>query len=137
MFVANTQALLIKDNKLSKGSRLCVISSILQLESRPGKLSYSVSKAALQGLIKSCAIDLGKKGILINAVLPGVVATPMTRKHLTPEQISLVEQQSALSRLAEPKDVAKAVEFLVAPSNSSITGQFLTVDCGFIGLKNF
>jgi 3-oxoacyl-[acyl-carrier protein] reductase len=136
VFIASSLEALLHANKLQPGSRLAVVSSIWQLESRPGKLSYTISKAALQGLVKSCALDLGARGILINAVLPGVVDTPMTRSHLTADQISAITAQTALHRLAEPADIAEAVAFLVSRANRAITGQFLTVDAGFIGLKH-
>jgi 3-oxoacyl-[acyl-carrier protein] reductase len=136
LFIASSLQALIKAGKLPAGCRLVVVSSIWQLESRPGKFSYTVSKAALQGLVKSCALDLGPLGILINAVLPGVIDTPMTRTNLSPEQIQAIASQSALGRLPEPADIATAVAFLVSPENRAITGQFLTVDAGFIGLKH-
>lgn len=136
LFIAASLSALLSAGRLERGSRLCVISSIWQLESRLGKLSYTVSKAALQGLVKSCAMDLGEKGILINAVLPGVVDSPMTRRHLSPEQIGAITSQTALNRLAQPEDIAAATAFLVGPGNRFITGQFLTVDGGFIGFKH-
>ena len=136
LFIASSLQALLAAGRLKSGSRLVVVSSIWQLESRPGKFSYTVSKAALQGLVKSCALDLGPSGILINAVLPGVVDTPMTRAHLSPEQMAAITSQSALGRLPQPADIASAVAFLVSQSNRCITGQFLTVDAGFIGLKH-
>ena len=136
LFIASSLQALLAAGRLRAGSRLAVVSSIWQLESRPGKFSYTVSKAALQGLVNSCALDLGHRGILINAVLPGVVDTPMTRTHLSAEQIAAITSQSALGRLPEPADIASAVGFLVSPTNRAITGQFLTVDAGFIGLKH-
>ena len=135
-FIASSLQALLNAGKLEAGSRLAVVSSIWQLESRPGKFSYTISKAALQGLVKSCALDLGRRGILINAVLPGVVDTPMTRTHLSVEQITAITAQSALGRLPQPADVASAVAFLVSSANCAITGQFLAVDAGFIGLKH-
>lgn len=136
LFIASSLQALLTAGKLEAGSRLVIVSSIWQFESRPGKFSYTLSKAALQGLVKSCALDLGRRGILINAVLPGVVDTPMTRTHLSAEQITSITSQSALGRLPEPADIASAVAFLVGPANRAITGQFLTVDAGFIGLKH-
>jgi NAD(P)-dependent dehydrogenase (short-subunit alcohol dehydrogenase family) len=136
LFIASSLQALLAAGKLSSGCRLVVVSSIWQLESRPGKFSYTISKAALQGLVKSVALDLGPRGILINAVLPGVVDTPMTRTHLSPEQINAITAQSALGRLPQPADIAAAVGFLASPANRAITGQFLTVDAGFIGLKH-
>jgi len=109
LFIASSLQALLAAGRLRAGSRLAVVSSIWQLESRPGKFSYTVSKAALQGLVKSCALDLGPRGILINAVLPGVVDTPMTRTHLSAEQIATITAQSALARLPEPADIASAV----------------------------
>lgn len=136
LFIASSLQALLAASRLRAGSRLAVVSSIWQLESRPGKFSYTVSKAALQGLVKSCALDLGPRGILINAVLPGVVDTPMTRSNLSDEQIAAITYQSALGRLPEPADIASAVGFLVSPANRAITGQFLTVDAGFTGHKH-
>ncbi|MFM7547446.1 MAG: SDR family NAD(P)-dependent oxidoreductase [Cyanobacteriota bacterium] len=135
LFIASSLQALLAAGRLRKGCRLVVVSSIWQLESRPGKFSYTVSKAAPQGLVKSCALDLGPRGIVINAVLPGVVDTPMTRAHLSTEQIAAITAQSALGRLPQPTDIAAAVGFLASPANRAITGQFLTVDAGFIGLK--
>ena len=136
IFIAASLQALLAAGRLREGCRLVVVSSIWQLESRPGKFSYSVSKAALQGLVKSCALDLGPRGIVINAVLPGVVDTPMTRAHLSSQQIDDITAQSALRRLPQPADIAAAVSFLASPANRAITGQFLTVDGGFIGFKH-
>lgn len=135
-FIASSIQALMVGGRLREGCRLVVVSSIWQLECRPGKFSYTISKAALQGLVKSCALDLGQHGIVINAVLPGVVDTPMTRAHVSAERIAAISAQSALGRLPKPTDIASAVGFLASSANRAITGQFLTVDAGFIGLKH-
>ena len=135
-FIASCISELVNLNKISNGARLLVVSSIWQIESRKNKFSYTVSKSALQGLIKSSAIDLGEDNILINAVLPGVIDSPMTRKHLSSEQIHAVKNQTALNRLPKPEDIANTVSFLVSNQNKSITGQSFVVDGGFIGSKN-
>ena len=122
--------------KIKNGARLLIVSSIWQIESRKNKFSYTVSKSALQGLIKSSAIDLGEKNIIINAVLPGVIDSPMTRENLSEEQIDQVKKQTALERLPKPEDIANAAYFLVSENNKSITGQSLIVDCGFISSKS-
>lgn len=136
LFIAKSISALVELNKIERGARLLVISSIWQIESRKNKFSYSVTKSALQGLIKSASIDLGELDIIINAVLPGVIDSKMTRKHLTSEQIQEVKDQTILSHLPEANDIASAVSFLVSPLNKSITGQFLTIDSGFTGTKN-
>ncbi len=135
IFIASCISKLIELKKIKKGARLLIVSSIWQLESRKNKFSYSVSKSALQGLVKSASIDLGSRSILINALLPGVIDSPMTRTHLSDEQINDVINETALSRLATAEDISSAVCFLTSSQNKAITGQFIIVDGGFLGLK--
>jgi NAD(P)-dependent dehydrogenase (short-subunit alcohol dehydrogenase family) len=114
---------------------MCVISSIWQSVARRDKLSYMMTKAALQGLVMSVAIDLAERGILINAVLPGALDTPMTHRSLTPSQISAVATATPFRRLASLEDVGHLTAFLTSPLNTSITGQFVAVDLGFANAK--
>jgi NAD(P)-dependent dehydrogenase (short-subunit alcohol dehydrogenase family) len=130
-FVARSMAQLLKTGRINNPGRFCVLSSIWQDQARTNKFSYTISKAAVGGLVRSCAGDLGSRGILINAVLPGVVDTPMTRKNLSSEQIDRITGASALGHLATPKDIATTVAFLIGPENRSITAQSLAVDAGF------
>lgn len=122
---------LLKADKLAPNARLCVISSIWQNVARQNKLSYCVTKAALQGLVQSVSVDLGPDGILINAVLPGALDTPMTRANLRPEQIERLEGMTPLGALPALEDVCNLVGFLCSPSNTGITGQFVAADKGF------
>ena len=130
-FVLESLHALLAADRLATSARLCVISSIWQTSARPNKLSYMVSKAALQGLVQSVATDLGERGILVNAVLPGALDTPMTRQNLTPEQIGRIAGMTKFGRLAALDDVAALVAFLCSAANTSITGQFVAVDLGF------
>ena len=130
-FVLESLHALLACDRLASGARLCVISSIWQTSARPSKLSYMVSKAALQGLVQSIATDLGERGILINAVLPGALDTPMTRQNLTSEQIGRIAGMTKFGRLPALNDVAALVAFFCSPANTSITGQFVAVDLGF------
>ncbi|MCC7007114.1 MAG: SDR family oxidoreductase, partial [Ottowia sp.] len=123
---------LLQQNLFSKHARLCVISSIWQNIARQNKLSYCITKAALQGLVQSLAIDLGTThGYLINAVLPGALDTPMTRANLSEAQIGRLEEMTPLGSLANLADVSNLVGFLCSASNTSITGQFIAADKGF------
>lgn len=122
---------LLRQDKLEPDARLCVISSIWQNIARQRKLSYCVSKAALQGLIQSLAIDLGSKGYLVNAVLPGALDTPMTRANLDEKQIGAIEAMTPLGKLPTLDDVCGVVSFLCSDANTGITGQFITADRGF------
>ena len=131
MFVLESLHALLASDRLASRARLCVISSVWQAASRPDKLSYMVSKAALQGVVLSAATDLADRGILVNAVLPGVIDTPMTRQNLSAEQIGRIEGMTKFNRLAALGDVAALVAFLCSSANTSITGQFVAVDLGF------
>lgn len=137
MYEANVSSILVsletllRKNILKSEARLCVISSIWQNIARQNKLSYCVTKSALQGLVQSISIDLGKRGILINAVLPGALDTPMTRKNLSAEQINKLEELTPTGSLATLEDVCGLVGFLCSRSNIGITGQFIKADRGF------
>ena len=122
---------LLKRKLLAKNARLCVISSIWQTLSRQNKLSYSVSKSALQGFVLSTALDLGRDGYLINAILPGALDTPMTRRLLKPRQIKALESATFFNHLPGLADVSSLAVYLCSEQNRSITGQFVAVDLGF------
>lgn len=126
---------LILSNYLAEGCKICVISSIWQDISRPNKLSYSVSKAALQGLINSVQIDLAPRNYLINAILPGAVDTQMTRKSLNAQQINDIESGTLFKKLSDINDIAELTYFLCSSQNTSITGQFIKVDLGYSNAK--
>jgi NAD(P)-dependent dehydrogenase (short-subunit alcohol dehydrogenase family) len=116
---------------ISGGSRLCIISSIWQEIARQNKLSYTVTKSALRGLVQSLAIDLGEENILVNAVLPGALDTPMTRANLSHSQIEKLEEETPLKTLPQFDDVCELVAFLCSPKNTGLTGQFIAADRGY------
>jgi len=122
-FVVKTMNLLLKLNKIREGARLCVISSIWETVARTNKFSYMVSKAALGGLVRSVAIDLRPKNILINSILPGPIDNEMTRKSLTTEQVARLPDFVKIS------DIIDLVHY-VCFKNNSMTGQSLVVDLG-------
>jgi hypothetical protein len=135
-FVVQTLHHLWEIGKINQGARLCIISSIWQEISRSNKFSYTVSKAAIAGLVKSAAIDFAPYGVLVNAVLPGVVDTTMTRAMLSDQQKNNVLRETPLNRLTQPEDIAFAVWSLVSPHNRAITGQSIIVDGGFSIMKS-
>lgn len=132
--ILSLQALL-NQGLVKDGARLCVISSIWQNVTRNNKFSYGITKSALQSLVLSLSADLAKNNILINAVLPGAIDTPMTRQNLTEEQISNITNQTDHGRLVNLEDIANAVWMLNSPNNTAVTGNFLTVDLGFSYVK--
>jgi 3-oxoacyl-[acyl-carrier protein] reductase len=137
VYILNSLKLLLDVGVLNKPTRFCIVSSIWQSISRQNKLSYSVTKSALQGLVLSACNDLARDGHLINAVLPGALETPMTRANLSEDQIKSFESATQFGRLAEIGDVANAVYTLCSEINTGVTGNFVTVDLGYSHVRNF
>jgi len=94
-----------------------------------GITNYAASKAALIGLTKAAAVDLGSSNINVNAVAPGFVKTELLAK-LPREILERAEHESVLGRVAEPEDVARVVAFLCSEAARHITGQTILVDGG-------
>jgi 3-oxoacyl-[acyl-carrier protein] reductase len=94
-----------------------------------GIANYTASKAALIGLTKSAAVDLGSCNINVNAVAPGFVKTELLAK-LPREVLERAEHESVLGRVAEPEDVARVIVFLCTEAARHITGQTVVVDGG-------
>ena len=134
-FVASTLATLISQNKVMSGAKMCIVSSVWQDAIRPNKLSYAVSKAALNGLLKSVALDLSERKIFVNAVLPGVIDTSMTRGVLSDEQILAVQGRTGFGRLVQPEELAEVIYFLCSESNNCISGQSIVADLGFTNVR--
>ena len=134
-FVASTLSSLLNKNKILPGAKICIVSSIWQDAIRPNKLSYSVSKSALSGLVKSVALDLSSQEIFVNAILPGVIDTPMTRGVLTEEQVLSVGKRTSFGRLVRPEELANVIYFLCSDLNSCITGQSIVADLGFANVR--
>lgn len=135
VFILKSLNFLLNKNLLNKNAKLCVLSSIWQLISRQDKLSYGITKSAIQGLVLSLANDLAKEGYFVNAVLPGVIDTPMTHQNLSELQIDKVKQATGFNKLNTLEDVANAVHFLLSNNNAGITGQFIKVDLGFSDVR--
>lgn len=94
-----------------------------------GIANYAASKAALVGLTKSAAVDLGSSSINVNAVAPGFVKTELLAA-LPREILERAEKGSVLGRVAEPEDVARVIVFLCSEAARHITGQVIVVDGG-------
>jgi NADP-dependent 3-hydroxy acid dehydrogenase YdfG len=134
-FILNTLHYLLDNNKINNSAKMVIISSIWEQSTRPNKLSYTISKAALSGLVKNVAYDLSSKNILINNVLPGVIDKEMSRKALSDTHMNYIKNYMNFNRLITIDDVYKTVKFLVI-DNTGITGQSFKVDLGFTDFKN-
>lgn len=102
-------------------------SSMVSLYGQSAGVAYPVSKFAINGLTKSLARELGKYGIRVNAVAPGIINTDMV-KQLPKEMIEPMINAIPLKRIGEPEDIASAFVFLASDNASYITGTILSVD---------
>ena len=106
-------------------------SSIVGLNGNVGQVNYAATKAGLIGMTKTLAKELGKKGIRVNAVAPGFIATPMTSN--VPEKIlEMMKEKTPLRRLGEAMDVAYAYLYLASDEAKFINGAVLCVDGGLV-----
>ena len=137
MTILQGMSVLVKNDKIQKGSSICIVSSIWQDIARPKKLSYAVSKAALKGVVLSLATDLGPSDIRVNGVLPGPLDTPMTRSNLSDEQLNRFTTDSPLGSLPKLSQVANTILWLVSPLSDGVTGNFIRVDAGITNVRNY
>ncbi|WP_462162038.1 SDR family NAD(P)-dependent oxidoreductase [Microcystis aeruginosa] len=117
--------------KAQKWGRIVNISSIFSLVTRENRSAYSATKAGLNGLTRTAAVELAPYGILVNAVCPGYVETELTFVNNSPEQLAAITATIPLQRLAQPHEIAKLVSFLCSEENTYLTGQNLVIDGGF------
>ncbi len=122
---------------LDRPGRIVNLASTLGISAAPNRAAYTASKHGVVGITKEMALELGDRGIRVNAVAPGVVRTPMTERYFQdPVQAQVIRDIHAVGRWAEPAEVAHAILFLAEEANGFVTGAILTVDGGWtIGKK--
>lgn len=109
--------------------RIINISSVVGVLGNPGQANYVAAKAGVIGLTKASAKELASRGITVNCVAPGFIATDMTDE-LNEELRNKMLEGIPLARLGQPEEIASVVSFLVSPAASYMTGQTLHVDGG-------
>ena len=121
-------------DRMAPGSAVVGIASIeaVTVLSMSGATSsvYASTKAALRSLTETLAVELGPRGIRINAVAPGLIRTPMTARAQADERDRWIRSHTPLGRWGEPEDIADVVGFLASPAARFMTGTTLVVDGG-------
>jgi 3-oxoacyl-[acyl-carrier protein] reductase len=133
----NTLSFLYITQELSKyfiddKTKILAISSIYGSISRVGRLEYNASKSALNGMIKSLALELAPKGIVVNSIAPGFIETSLTFKNNSTETVEQIISNIPLGRLGQPTEIAWYVKLLCSSQNTYLTGQNIIIDGGYL-----
>jgi NAD(P)-dependent dehydrogenase (short-subunit alcohol dehydrogenase family) len=108
---------------------ILVVSSIRALGARPGRLAYSATKGALNQLVRVAALELARLGIRVNALSPGITATPMALEG-NPDVYAAMTADVPMGRSGTPQDMGAAARYLCSPAARFVTGTNLVVDGG-------
>ena len=111
------------------GGRIVTITSINGLRGKFGQVNYSASKGGIVAMSKALAREVGRLGVTVNTVAPGMVMTEMA-KGLPEDVLARARAETVVGRLADPEDIAAAVTFLCSAAARHVTGQCLQVDGG-------
>ena len=121
----------VEKMKIHNFGRIVNISSVWGQKSKKGRTLYSSSKAALDALTRSLAIEFASYNILINSVAPGYIETDMLKQCNTEEELSIIRDTIPMKRFGKKIEIAELVRFLSSEDNSYITGQVFTIDGGY------
>lgn len=112
-----------------RSGRIINMSSVAGLHGNAGQFNYSASKAAIIGMTKSAAKELGSRGINVNAIAPGFISTPMTDQ-LSDEQKKAILELIAMKRYGTVEEIAGVASFLAGKDSSYVTGQVIEISGG-------
>jgi 3-oxoacyl-[acyl-carrier protein] reductase len=113
----------------TRWGRILSVSSVAAITGNRGQTNYAAAKAGLHGATKSLALELAPRGITVNAVAPGIIASPMAETAFDPETI---KQMVPMKRAGRPEEVADLVSFLASDRASYISGQVISINGAMI-----
>ena len=117
--------------RLCDNARIIFVSSLAFNRGAADHVGYSMAKGALVGLTRSLSRALGSRGILVNALAPGIIETSMPA-HVIKTRGEAAKMATALGRFGQPEEVSGVIEFLLSPAASYITGQVINIDGGTV-----
>jgi NAD(P)-dependent dehydrogenase (short-subunit alcohol dehydrogenase family) len=129
--MALTRAL-VPQMKARKWGRIIHIASIMAIISKEGRNIYSATKAALGGLARASALDLGPFGITVNCIAPGPFLTDLPGGLLSDAEKKVFSDRTALGRWGSPEEMIGPALLLASDAGSYITGEMLVVDGGYV-----
>jgi NAD(P)-dependent dehydrogenase (short-subunit alcohol dehydrogenase family) len=116
--------------KTSATPRVIMVASRTYFLANPGQMAYVASKGAVMGMTRVLAKEMGEEGIPVNAVMPGMVATPGTTEHSQEEAFNRVMGNQAIKKRVQPEHLAGLIAFLASDDAELITGQMILCDGG-------
>jgi len=113
----------------TRWGRIVNVSSVTALAGNRGQTNYAAAKAGLHGATKALALELASRGITVNAVAPGIIASPMTERSFPQESI---ERLVPMKRAGTPEEVADLIAFLSSEQAGYISGQIISINGAMI-----
>ena len=127
-FFRVTQPLLLPMMRTRWG-RILNISSVASLTGNRGQVNYAAAKGALNSATKSLSLEVASRGVTVNAIAPGIIASPMADAVFDP---AVIQQMVPMKRAGTPDEVAALTAFLAGPDAAYITGQVISINGGMI-----